>query len=67
VRETRRLTHDDANAGAPIATGTQLLDATLIEHRRRRGAVLGEDLRELAASLEGGSQDPLQHVLFYKN
>jgi hypothetical protein len=67
VREAGRLAEDHSDAGTAVAARAQLLDAALIEHGRGRGAILHEDLGELAAPLEGGPEDSLQDVLFYEN
>ena len=49
--------------GTAVTTAGDLLDATVVERRRRRALVLGVDLGELATGPHGGRQHPFQHVV----
>ena len=63
VGEAGRLAGDDADAGAAVAPARHLLDAPVVEPRRRRSLVLGVDLGELAAGPHRRRQHPLQDVM----
>ena len=57
------LAGDDADAGAAVAAARHLLDATVVEPRRRRPLVLGVDLGELAAGPHRRRQHPFEDVV----
>jgi predicted thioesterase len=60
VCETRRLPANHAQPRTAIATRDQLLDATVVETRRRAAAILDEDLGEIAAATKRVTQCLLQ-------
>ena len=51
---------DHPDPGPPLATRRELLDPTIVEHRPGRLAVLGEDLRHLAAPGQRGPEDAFE-------
>ena len=57
------LADDHPDAGSAVTPGAQLLDLAVIERRRRRAAVFGEHLGEVAAAAERRAQHLLQHRL----
>ena len=61
--EAGGLAGDDADAGAAVAPARHLLDAPVVERRRRRALVLGVDLGELAAGSHRRRQHPFQDVM----
>ena len=61
VGETRRLADDDADAGAPVASGAQLFDSAVVEPGRRGPPVLDEDLREVTAGAQRGAENALNY------
>jgi hypothetical protein len=63
VRETRGVTDHDADAGTAFVPGTELLDATLVQHRRGRRAVLDEDFGEFATPTHRFAQGALENVV----
>ncbi len=63
VRIPGGLTDDDPHARSAVASGAQLLDLAVVERGRRRTAVLGEHLGEVAAAAERRAQHLLQHRL----
>ncbi len=63
VGEAGRLAGDDADAGAAVAAARHLLDAPVVERRRRRAFVLGVDLGELAARSHRRGEHPFQDVV----
>ena len=62
VGKPRGLAVDDPDTGAPVAAGGEFLDATVIERGARGDGVLGEDLRHVAPTGEGGGEDAFEHV-----
>ena len=56
------LAGDDADAGAPVAAGGQLLDPAVVEAGRGGPLVLDEHLGEVAAGSERGAERPLDHA-----
>ena len=62
VGKPRGLAVDDPDTGAPVATGGEFFDATVIERGARGDGVLGEDLRHVAPTGEGGGKDAFEHV-----
>ena len=63
VGEAGRLAGDDPDPGAAVAPARHLLDAPVVERRRRRAFVLGVDLGELAARSHGRGQHSFQDVV----
>ncbi len=64
VREAGRIAPNDAQAGAPVATGDELLDPTVVETTARRAPILDEDLREITAAAQRVVERGLQHIVF---
>ncbi len=61
VGESGRLADDDADAGAPVASGAQLLDPAVVEPGRRGPPVLDEDLGEVAARAQRRAENALNY------
>ena len=62
VGEAGGVADDDADAGAAVAAGGELLDLAVVEQGRRRALVLGEDLGEVAAGVQGRAEHAADHV-----
>ena len=61
VGEAGGVAHHDPDAGAAVAARRELLDPAVVEQRRAVAPVLGEDLGEVTARLQGRPEHPLQH------
>ena len=59
--EAGGVADDDADAGAPVAPGAQLLDSTVVESGRRGPPVLDEDLREVTAGAQCRAENALNY------
>jgi hypothetical protein len=59
VRIDRALAIDDADAGALIDAGDRVFDATVVEHELQSLVPFPEELREVAATRERGTQRAL--------
>ncbi len=64
MREAGGVTPDDADPGAALASGDELLDLAVVEPGRRDPAVLGEDLGEVAAVAQGRVERALEYRFF---
>ena len=61
VREPGRVADHDTDARAPVPPGGQLLDAAVVEQRRRGPLLLDEQLGEVGAAFQAGGDDALHH------
>ena len=66
MRESRRLTFDDPDAGSARAPRGELLDPAVVEHGPGRHGVLGEDLRHVTTPDQSGGEHAFEHVSVYK-
>jgi len=60
--ETRRLSHDHPDARTTIVAGGELLDLAIVQRDPGGGAVLDEDLGEVASLAKGGRKNALEDV-----
>jgi hypothetical protein len=63
VGEAGGLADHHPDARPAVAPRRQLLDAAVVEHRRRRSFVFHEDLGEVAAGAQGGGERALDDGL----